>query len=227
MIDARYGYNFHNQSLSSSEIFDIVLNVLFVTIPLFFIVLRRKRYSLYDIVVHASFFAYAVIVFNLTLYVIPFSDFFNMITHIRSYSWQDYLATRLNYGIGFNYTPFKIFTHYDIWDTQIVGNFLMLMPLGVYFHLIYRKRKTFVHAFALFLFVALSIESLQFVFSYLIPYAGIGRSADIDDVILNTLGACIAYIIMVWLTYIFNRQRSRITTHRSNTHSNVKDGHIS
>lgn len=44
---------------------------------------------------------------------------------------------------------------------------------------------------------AITIELIQFVFTFLAPYGshGYGRSVDIDDVILNATGVSIGYLV--------------------------------
>jgi glycopeptide antibiotics resistance protein len=63
----------------------------------------------------------------------------------------------------------------------------MLFPLGIYLPLLYKKISGFFAVAGISLTVSVCIELLQLATSY--------RSADIDDVILNTLGACLGFII--------------------------------
>ncbi|HEV8272712.1 MAG TPA: VanZ family protein, partial [Chitinophagaceae bacterium] len=89
-----------------------------------------------------------------------------------------------------NLQPFKTIDIYQTWGKQILGNFVMLLPLGIYLPLIYKRlRKTynfFVVLLICFL-VSVGIELLQLATSY--------RSTDIDDVILNTLGGGAGFLI--------------------------------
>lgn len=63
-------------------------------------------------------------------------------------------------------------------DSEALGNFLMLLPFGVLYPLV-RKRPTWKNSFLVGFITVLVIETLQPVF---------GRAFDINDVILNTLG---------------------------------------
>ena len=80
----------------------------------------------------------------------------------------------------------------QFWIKNIVGNFILLLPLGFFMPILWNKfqdgRKTVLFAFCF----SLSIELLQLLLMYIGVY---GRAFDIDDIILNTLGACIGYLI--------------------------------
>lgn len=81
---------------------------------------------------------------------------------------------------------------------NIVGNVLMFFPLGIFLPSLsakFRKFKTMLLFAFLFSF---GIEFAQFLSRYVGNY----RYSDIDDVILNTLGACLgyaAYKILSWI----------------------------
>jgi glycopeptide antibiotics resistance protein len=78
---------------------------------------------------------------------------------------------------------------YDIFSKQIIGNAIMLFPLGIFLPLLYKRLRKF-SSFLIVLFISLivsiSIEILQLATNY--------RSTDIDDVILNTAGACAGFL---------------------------------
>src|SRR5690625_7388650 len=71
-------------------------------------------------------------------------------------------------------------------------NFIMLMPLGVYLVFLFKlKRKN--KAILIMFFVSLVIEILQFSFTYLGWI--MERGFNVDDIIINTLGGYIAFIL--------------------------------
>lgn len=78
------------------------------------------------------------------------------------------------------------------WIRNIFGNALLLMPLGVMLPTIWRRfqrlRETALFAFCL----SLCIEIIQLFSSYI---GNVGRAFDIDDIILNTIGAWIGFIL--------------------------------
>lgn len=95
-----------------------------------------------------------------------------------------------------NLIPFRFAT--ETWDmgirkqiTQLIANILMFLPLGFIFPVAFKKARTFYKTTICMLLFSFLIEFIQYF---------IGRSADIDDLILNTLGAMLGYFIF----YIFS-----------------------
>ena len=104
----------------------------------------------------------------------------------------------INYG-GINLTPFKEIFRYTIGSKKffknIIGNIVLFIPYG-YFAAYFPKNKKMVTVGFLTLLVSFSIEAIQYK---------IGRVFDIDDIILNTLGGVIGYLIYVVLDSVKNR----------------------
>lgn len=71
---------------------------------------------------------------------------------------------------------------------NIYGNAILFCPMGVLFPNIFRKKLSFFPSIFIILGIIVAFELLQLVF-------GVGR-ADIDDVILNLLGAVIGRILI-------------------------------
>ena len=93
-----------------------------------------------------------------------------------------------NYGTN-NFIPFKEMFRYninsDLFIKNVVGNIVLFIPLGVFISL-YIKNKNFFITFILSLIISCSIEYIQGL---------IGRTMDIDDIILNITGGLVGYII--------------------------------
>lgn len=96
---------------------------------------------------------------------------------------QDY-----NYGLS-NYIPFKEIFRYEIGSRlfikNIIGNILLFLPYG-YFTADYLKSKKILPVCFLTMLVSLTIEFVQL---------NIGRTFDIDDVILNTIGGMCGFLL--------------------------------
>lgn len=94
----------------------------------------------------------------------------------------------VNYGTN-NFIPFKEIFRYDIGTNKfiknIIGNIIMFIPYG-FFASYYLKNKKASIIIILSLIVSLTIEYVQLY---------IGRVFDIDDVILNVIGAFSGYLI--------------------------------
>ena len=96
---------------------------------------------------------------------------------------QDY-----NYGLS-NYIPFKEIFRYEVGSRlfikNIIGNVLLFLPYG-YFASDYLKSKKILPICFLTMLVSVTIEYVQL---------NIGRTFDIDDVILNTIGGIFGYLL--------------------------------
>lgn len=92
-------------------------------------------------------------------------------------------------GTPYNAIPFQGIS------PEFFLNIIMTFPWGVFLYLFNRHRswqKVILYSFALSLF----IEANQFIWDLLI---NLGRLADIDDLITNTIGAIIGFAVMYLL----------------------------
>jgi len=101
-----------------------------------------------------------------------------------------YLVTfqDVNYGTS-NYTPFKEMFRYDIGSKlfikNVLGNILLFVPLGFYAGY-YTKSKKLI---PMFILVTLSSATVEFT------QLNIGRTFDIDDIILNSIGGLLGFLL--------------------------------
>ena len=80
-------------------------------------------------------------------------------------------------------------TFFDpLWERNVFGNIVCLMPLALFIPILFKKINNTKKFLIVILCVTLGIELVQFI-----TYTG---SCDIDDIILNTLGAFIMYKII-------------------------------
>ncbi len=93
---------------------------------------------------------------------------------------------------------FQANTNVDNWDQvsilNIFANMLLFSPMGFLVPLIWKKWDSFKEIFFLGLGITCLIEIVQLF---------IGRSTDIDDVILNTFGMIIGYAIFLILKKVY------------------------
>lgn len=99
---------------------------------------------------------------------------------------------------SFNLIPFHTITNYikmfnSLYSTQtvlfnLIGNFVALMPMAFFLRLLFNKQNNFKTFIITILLIVIGIELFQFL--------TLSGSCDIDDIILNTSGALIIYIIM-------------------------------
>ncbi|MDE6751353.1 MAG: VanZ family protein [Eubacterium sp.] len=106
-----------------------------------------------------------------------------------------------------NFIPFKStidsvssFLRNDAWHDfiPVIGNFVMLMPLGVFYSIYVKNYK--MRFLYVFLF-SVSIEAMQFIVGLIIGCNY--RSTDIDDVILNTIGGIIGILLFGFVKKIY------------------------
>lgn len=100
---------------------------------------------------------------------------------------------------AFNIIPFRtiykyasaLFTHHISFSAIVInlfGNFVAFMPLGLFLPMFFRKCRRLVVFLLVSSLVVLCVETLQFLF--------IVGFCDIDDLILNVSGACVAFLIL-------------------------------
>src|SRR6187399_1750300 len=168
---------------SLKRVAGLVLSILLLFGWIVFVTIRRKQDNFFQVTVQASFFIYVFAVLQLTGYFILFKE-------ISSHGWWEKMNHRIETHDRVNLEPFKTIDIYQTWGKQILGNFVMLLPLGIYLPLIYKSLRKAYNFFVILLIsflVSVGIELLQLATSY--------RSTDIDDVMLNTLGGGAGFLI--------------------------------
>ena len=102
-----------------------------------------------------------------------------------------------------NIIPFRFL--FEVWDmgigkqiTQELANVIMFVPLGFSFPIACKKARKFWKATACMALFSFLIELAQFF---------IGRSADIDDLILNTLGGMIGFFFFYVCSRLFGDKK--------------------
>ncbi len=99
-------------------------------------------------------------------------------------------------GSGLNLMPFKEITRYTfgspLFIYNVLGNILAFVPFG-YFVSSYVKAKRVGEMTIITLITSLAIELVQY---------RIGRTFDIDDIILNVAGGIIGFLIYIAITAI-------------------------
>ena len=103
----------------------------------------------------------------------------------------------INYGTN-NYVPFKEIFRYEfgskVFIHNIIGNIILFIPFGFFVSTILKTKKV------------LPILFLSLVTSSVIEYTQllIGRTFDIDDIILNLCGGLIGYFVYIFLITIID-----------------------
>jgi glycopeptide antibiotics resistance protein len=105
-----------------------------------------------------------------------------------------------------NLEPFRVLTetynaikYLDLWQPfliNFVGNIVMFIPIGILLPLLWKKYDRAWRTVGIGFLLSLIIEILQ------LPQM---RSSDVDDLWLNTLGACIGYVLYKFLPINFKK----------------------
>jgi len=143
-------------------------------------VYKKKQETFLQGFIQSSFLVYVFMVLTLTGYFMLFRE-------VAAQGWWYRVLHRIHTKERINLHPFLMFKQFQIGSTQVVGNLVMLLPLGIYIPLLFSKFSGFLKVFIICLLVSISIELMQLITSV--------RSTDIDDVILNTSGAIVGYVL--------------------------------
>ncbi len=161
-----------NKTVSGSLPMLAIFLVIIVTTRITYMVINKEKFSFYQECFKLFFICYVLILFQL----VTSSD-------ISSYG-------------GINYIPFtEIFRYHfgsRLFVLNVVGNIAIFIPFG-YFITSYLKTNKKMPIFMITLVTSLCIELVQLY---------IGRSFDIDDIILNCVGGVLGHIIYKFLKRI-------------------------
>lgn len=106
------------------------------------------------------------------------------------------VTSRDVYMNGTNLIPFREMFRYPVgsenFNRQVIGNILLFMPFG-FFATYYTKIKKISSISFMSILVSLTIEVVQ-------KY--IGRSFDVDDIILNVVGGILGFLVYIGLDAI-------------------------
>lgn len=117
------------------------------------------------------------------------------LAHLMFFS-ESFGRTDTSRGYQYNLVPFneitRYFQHYDVvgctlFLINIVGNVAAFMPFGFFLPIISRRSKKWYNTVMLGFGFSLTLETLQLIFMV--------GSFDVDDMILNTLGAAVGFTV--------------------------------
>lgn len=180
------------QVITFKWIFVLIIVLIVATIQFVRDAITKKWKTPLVYILRLSFTAYICVVLGLTL--LPFIFEPTVIKHrlqeagdqSDAFSFIPFASTLATFeqsqSVGF-----------DIFLRLIGGNLIMLLPLGIYIPILWRKFCTWKHALGIGLIGSGTIEFLQFLMGYSTGYYY--RTVDIDDVLYNTLGALLGYFL--------------------------------
>lgn len=148
----------------------------------------RKKQSAKRIL-YVAFVIYMVIL----IYFLLFSEGFGRTSHNESYRYNLVLFQEIK----------RFITYYHILGMKsvlvnVVGNIVAFMPFGFFMPFIGKKRRGFINVTLLSIELSLFIETVQ-----LITKVG---SYDVDDLLLNSLGGVLGYVVYAICNQIVKRR---------------------
>ena len=174
--------------------FDLLTVLLFALIWISIVTFLRlkKKKSLVYLIFFTIFYVYIVKVLDYTLF-----QFQSLI--LLKYFMPNLILKGQTVGKSINLIPLITLTPQDL-ETSLL-NILLLIPFGFGLPFItnFRMKKIVVIGALL----SIVIEFLQFITGFMAKITF--RIADINDVIFNTLGVAIGYILFVGFVHIYRR----------------------
>lgn len=151
----------------------VIVTVTYVSVRFFYIMYHKHSAKFYK-----EFWTFVAIIYMLLLY--------ELITRVD-----------INYASGYNIVPFREIFRYDIHSKlflyNVLGNIIMFLPFGFIISA-YIKPKRIWPNLIIALLVSTTTEFVQL---------NIGRSFDIDDIILNTVGCIIGSLLYIGARAIY------------------------
>lgn len=146
--------------------------VVVVSIRLTYIHVNREKFIFYKEFLNMVFVIYVLLLFNLLT------------------------DTELNTTAGLNLIPFTEILRYEIgthgFYLNVVGNILLFVPFG-YFVSSYVRASKISHILFVSVLTSTTVEFVQHF---------IGRSFDVDDILLNVVGAIIGFLLYIGFSAI-------------------------
>jgi glycopeptide antibiotics resistance protein len=143
---------------------------------------------------------YVASIFSITIIPLPFS------MH-RQASEHDFNFTPIVHTVKMVTYPFRHNRMALLPDIlqNVFGNILMFVPFGLFLPLLHRRFRAWGSTLFMAMLFSASIEATQWIWRRFGNY----RHVDVDDVILNTLGAMIGFGIFTLLWKLVKFQQSR------------------
>ncbi len=150
----------------------VIFLVVIVAIRVTYILVNHEKFVFYKEFLNLIFVVYALLLFQLLT------------------------STEMNTNSGLNIVPFTEIFRYEIGSKlfirNVIGNILIFVPFG-YFVSGYVKASKVSHILFISVITSLTVELVQLQ---------IGRSFDIDDILLNVVGSIIGFLLFIGLTAI-------------------------
>lgn len=150
----------------------VIFLVVMIAIRLSYIRINHEKFVFYKEFLNLIFIVYVLLLFELLT------------------------STEMNTNSGLNIVPFTEIFRYEIGSKlfifNVIGNIVIFIPFG-YFVSGYVKANKVSHILFISVITSLTVELVQLQ---------IGRSFDIDDILLNVMGSIAGFLLFIGLTAI-------------------------
>lgn len=172
------------------RIFFPILYLLFL--PFYFLIRKKKGYFF----LHSVVFIYIVGVISVTFFPFPIMDLREEIINNHYPNWIPLTTISQMLQSG----------RWHIIYRQLLGNLVLLLPLGFFIPLLSSKETRWMKVLKIGFLSSLGIESLQLLISQIVGYTY--KIFDVDDLLLNTLGAVMGYGL--WELWVWVKGRLKV-----------------
>ena len=117
------------RNVRSKRLLFLALTLVLLYGWIFFEIALRKQKTFFQMVTQASFYVYIFMVLTLTGYFILFRE-------VSTHNWWHKMMLRIDRKDHVNLELFEMFKIYQMWSKQVIGNFIMLLPLGIFLPLL-------------------------------------------------------------------------------------------
>lgn len=181
-------YDTFYQAMQSIWPMLLLFVVILIVIRISKIIINKEKF-----VFHKDFYTLLFILYMLALYYLL-------------------LSTDNAFAYGSNLIPFKEMTRYAIGSRgffyNVLGNIVLFIPFGFFVSYYIQANKTR-HITIIAFITSLTAELIQYK---------IGRAFDVDDIILNVVGALLGFLAYIGLKLIKNKLPKKLQT---NTFYNI------
>jgi len=160
---------------------------------------QKRKLNGFKLLKWSLFLVYLALLINIV--VLKNGTALMIARHLRNQPWSQKIA-------GINFVPFKTIFYYlggnvdsNIVLENLLGNILAFSPMGVLLPILFNNCKNLKNILLISFLVSLSIEITQLLFSL--------GSCDIDDIILNVLGAVIGFAVYKALKCVMKKNENQ------------------
>lgn len=154
----------------------------------YIIINKKKKFNWKNEILINLFMLYIIFLIGITIFPIYISREIHPLSNLSIYE-------RLN----INLLPFSHYINGDISKIglfrNIFGNFVLLMPLIVFMYIYIKNMRSLKNCALISFLISILIEFTQCILNIMLLSEGL-RTVNIDDIILNTLGGVIVFIIL-------------------------------